>query len=200
MPSTSTNFSSSFFEQDTLSLARSLLGKYLINNTPQGTVIGKIVETEAYLTKDPASHAFKGPTRRNASMFLSPGSIYIYFIYGTHYCFNIVSGKFGVGEAVLIRALEPIAGVSVMRQRRKGVKKIEQLCNGPAKLVQALGINPQLNGKSLLALEESLTLAVGERVIPLQIAQTTRIGITKGRNLPYRFYIIANPYISKEKH
>ncbi len=189
-----------FFKKDTLALARDLLGKYLVSTTSEGTAVGKIVETEAYLTEDPASHAFHGQTKRNAPMFQDPGTIYIYFIYGNHYCFNVVSGKRGIGEAVLIRAVEPVSGVELMEKRRKRCTKQDQISNGPAKLVQALGIDPSLNNQSLLSQESPLFFAFGDELAPGKIAQSPRIGISKGKGLPYRFYIIANPYISNKKH
>lgn len=170
--------------------ARALLGWKLVHETAAGRVSGYIVETEAYDQTDPASHSYKGLTKRNAAMYETAGTIYVYFTYGMHYCLNIVTGAKGHGEAVLIRALEPVEGIGAMMERRQTISKI-QLANGPAKLVQALGIASSQNG-SLLG--QKIHLEPG--FIPEQIIQTTRIGITKAQNQPYRFYIADNSYIS----
>ncbi|MDR2428972.1 MAG: DNA-3-methyladenine glycosylase, partial [Candidatus Margulisbacteria bacterium] len=125
-----------FFEQPTVELAKALLGKYLV----YGRLRGKIVETEAYLYRgDPGCHAHKGQTPRNAPMFGPAGRTYVYFIYGMYHCLNIVSGKTGEGEAVLIRALEPAQGLETMQKNRRTLK-LENLCNGPGKLTQAFGL------------------------------------------------------------
>lgn len=107
-----------FFDKPTLKITEELLGKYLVHETKKGIVGGKIVETESYLQNDPASHSFQGETKRNKSMFEKPGTIYVYFIYGIHFALNLVTGKKGVGEAVLIRAIEPIWGLDIMRENR----------------------------------------------------------------------------------
>src|SRR3989338_1070928 len=125
----------SFFKKSTLNAAQNLLGCYLIHNN----CTGKIVETEAYLHNDKASHSFKGKTNRNEAMFSEAGKAYVYFTYGMHHCFNVVTNKKGVGEAVLIRALELIKGIEIMKKRRK-TNNVRDLCNGPAKLVIAFGI------------------------------------------------------------
>jgi len=181
----------SFFSKPTLNLAKSLLGSYLIHKTPQGIISGIIIETEAYLNDDPASHSFNGKTKRNSPMFLPPGHVYIYFTYGMHYCFNIVSNKEGIGEAILIRSLEPLKGINLMKNRRK-TQDLHNLCSGPAKLVQALGITKDQN---------SLPLQGNLKIIPKEqsftIVTTTRIGISHGSFLPYRFYIKGNIFLSK---
>jgi DNA-3-methyladenine glycosylase len=178
--------------EDAVSAANNLLGWKLIHETPEGITSGYIVETEAYTMDDPASHAYGGPKIRNQAMYERAGTIYIYFTYGMHYCVNLVTGPEGYGQGVLIRALEPVDGIDLMRQRR-GVEHTEQLTNGPAKLVQALGITKQLYGthisKGPLRLEPGL--------IPDQIVQTTRVGISKAIDQPWRFYIAANPFVSK---
>lgn len=186
-------------KQDTLSLAQALIGCELLCETENGVAAGIIVETEAYLKDDPACHAYNKKTARNAPMFEAAGHIYIYHIYGMYQCFNIVSGKQDEGEAVLIRALEPTQGLELMMQRRATKKQnlaTKDLCSGPSKLVQALGINIEVhNNKPINACEISLLARTKATV---EIVQTTRIGIVKGKELPYRFYLKGSEYISKK--
>ncbi len=162
--------------QATITYARGLLGSLLVHESPEGTTAGIIVETEAYLRGDPACHAYRGKTRRNAPMFGPPGTAYIYFIYGMHYCFNVVTGN---GEAVLIRRLLPVEGASLMRERRGS----DDLCTGPAKLVQAMGITPAMNGHDLA--ERPLYIIRKRNTRPIRVGR--RIGISRGTELPYRF-------------
>lgn len=183
-----------FYKGGTTQVAQKLLGKLLVHVTAAGVCCGKIVETEAYLQDDPACHAVRGMTKRNRVMFGPPGHAYVYFIYGRYDCFNVVTAAAGVGEAVLIRALEPLAGISVMRCRRQR-QKPEELCSGPAKLVQALGITRAHNGVDLTAGE--LILAQGAEVTT-PITVTTRIGIRVGAELPLRFYLKDNRFVSKK--
>ena len=164
--------------KDTIRAARRLLGSVLVHETDEGVASGVIIEAEAYVQGDPACHAFNGRTRRNAPMFGPPHSAYVYFIYGMHYCFNVVTRP---GEAVLIRALEPLDGIELMRARRGR----EPLCDGPAKLVQALAITPALNGHDL----NQKPLYVLERPLGRRIHTAKRVGIRKGAELPYRFYV-----------
>ena len=178
----------------TIKVALNLLGNYLVHHTSQGTCVGRIVETEAYLADDPACHASRGMTKRNRVMFGPPGHAYVYFVYGMYHCFNVVTAPEGVGEAVLIRALEPVKGIDLMFARRPKAGKAENLCNGPAKLVLAMGISREQNGISLcekpLLLEKN---SFGKK----KIVTTTRIGITEGAHLPYRFYLKNNPFVSR---
>ena len=180
---------------DSLIATKQLLGYKLVNTTLEGVTSGYIVEAEAYSMLDPASHSFKGVTARTKPMFEGPGTIYVYFTYGMHYCFNIVTGPIGNGQAVLIRALEPVDGINLMKQRR-GLNDIHNLTNGPAKLVQAMGINKNYNGKNILDGSSELQLEPG--IKPKAIVQTTRIGISKSTDLKWRFYIKDNPFISKK--
>lgn len=168
----------SFFDKSTTEIAKNLLGCKLI----YGKTSGMIVETEAYLFDDKASHSFSGETKRNAPMFGKPGTVYIYFTYGMHFCFNVVTNKKGVGEAVLIRALEPVEGIEIMKKRR-GTENLKNLCNGPAKLVQALGIKKEMNGASLL--KGNLRIDRFRKI--KEIVSTERIGISKGKELKLRF-------------
>jgi len=178
-----------FFNQPTVDLAKALLGKYLV----YGDLRGIIVETEAYLYRgDPGCHASRGPTARNAPMFGPAGRTYVYFIYGMYHCLNIVSGKTGEGEAVLIRALQPVAGIELMQKRRK-TEKIENLCNGPGKLTQAFGITRKHNNRSLI--DGDLQIHAS-RTKP-EIASSRRIGLSAGQELELRFFIKGNRFVSK---
>jgi DNA-3-methyladenine glycosylase len=187
-------FSQSFYSRSTRQVARDLLGQILVHQTNQGTTSGRIVEVEAYLPKnDPGCHAAGGMTPRNQVMFGPPGHAYVYFCYGNHYLFNIVTEKKGIPGAVLIRALEPVKGTALMASRRKGLKPEDKgLTNGPGKLVQALGISGDHNGVPLW--KNSLHLEMGRRMETIGV--TTRIGITEGSELPLRFYLKGNPYLS----
>lgn len=166
-----------------------------IHKSPEGITSGRIVETEAYLRDDPACHAARGETSRNRAMFGPAGNAYIYFIYGMYYCFNVVTAQKGCGEAVLIRALEPLEGIDLMKKRRK-ISDIHKLCNGPAKLVIAMGIHPSQNGVCLIGGELTIRQTLHKKAEPIR--STTRIGIRKGANLPLRFYLEGNTFISKK--
>ncbi len=188
-----TTLTADFYLQPTAEVAKALLGTYLVHYTPEGITAGKIVETEAYLADDHASHSFRGVTARNAAMFKLGGTIYVYQIYGIHYCFNTVTGPIGSGEAVLIRALEPTTGIPLMIERRGTISPFN-LCSGPAKLVQALGISLQQNGASLF--EAPLLIQKDDADSLPEIISTTRIGIQKAAEAPLRFYIKNSPYTS----
>ncbi len=186
----------SFYARDTVSVARELLGNILVNNSSGEVTAGRIVETEAYVQGDPACHASRGITPRNRVMFGPPGHAYVYFIYGMYYCFNAVSAPEGVGEAILIRALEPLAGIELM-QARRGRERLSELCSGPAKLVQAMGITRGHNGADLTA--GSLYICRGEATQEKGVVvSTTRIGIKDGTDLPFRFYLEGNPFVSRK--
>jgi len=177
-----------FFNRPTVELAKSLLGKYLV----YGDLKGKIVETEAYLYRDdPGSHSAPGLTARNAPMFGPAGRTYVYLIYGIHHCLNIVSGITGEGEAVLIRALEPVSGIELMMERRK-TDTIENLCSGPGKLTQAFSITKKHNNLSLLDGELRI---LGSREKP-EIQTGKRIGLSAGRDLELRFFVKGNRFVS----
>ncbi|MDP3727967.1 MAG: DNA-3-methyladenine glycosylase [bacterium] len=180
------------FKKDTKDFAQELLGMYLIHESPEGKTIGKIVETEAYLWNDPAAHSFRGKTMRNSPMFGKPGTAYVYFTYGMHYCFNVVTANVGIGEAVLIRALEPIEGIELMKKRRKR-EDLYNLCNGPAKLVQAMGISKEHNTHFLL--HKPLYLEERKKEM-FSIVKKTRIGISLAKNKLFRFYIKGNDFVS----
>jgi DNA-3-methyladenine glycosylase len=171
-----------------LEVARDLIGCELLVDG----VGGIVVECEAYAPREPASHSFAGPTARNASMFGPAGRVYVYRSYGIHWMLNIVCGEFeGAGEAVLVRALEPTAGLETMRDRR-GRESVLDLCRGPGRLGQALAIGPELDGERIGA--GRIELTIGEAGGP--IVQTPRIGITRAVELPWRFLLADSPYVS----
>lgn len=185
-----------FFDRETEMVARELLGAVLSCRTPEGTASGVIVETEAYLGEhDPACHAAVGRTRRTAPLYGVPGSAYVYFIYGMYWCMNAVTRAEGLPSAVLIRALEPLTGLDLMRSRRPRVRRDTDLCNGPGKLCLALGIGPEHNGLSLQ--RGALTLRAGERVPDGDVAVTPRIGITRAAEWPLRWVVRGNPHVSR---
>ncbi len=172
-----------FYDRDPRQVAVDLLGCVLAHETPEGVTSGIIVETEAYRPEDPACHAYKGPTIRNRNIFGRPGIAYVYLSYGIHKLLNAVCEGEGVGSAVLIRALRPLEGQELMEERR-GRKR--DLCNGPGRLTQALGVDLSLDGADLT--QGDLYLALGE---PLEgaIVSTTRIGISRGMELPWRYLV-----------
>jgi DNA-3-methyladenine glycosylase len=196
-PITGRRIPRSFFLRPTPVVARELLGQVLVHESPEGTTAGVIVETEAYLRDDPASHSFRGPTARNRSMFGPPGRAYVYLIYGIHRCLNVVTATAGVGEAVLLRALEPIEGLDLMRLRRGGVAD-RDLCNGPGKLVQALGVEGTHDGLDFARGPIGLRESRLPRPARSRVVRCARVGITEGSDLPLRFYLRDSPYVSRK--
>jgi DNA-3-methyladenine glycosylase len=187
--------SQSFFEGKTVEeLAKALLGCELVHESSEGTAAGIIVETESYHETDEASHSYKYRSGRSKVMFGPPGHVYVYFTYGMHWCFNVVAEKEGVGAAVLIRALEPTQGIELMRKRR-AKENIHDLCSGPAKLVQALGITKADYGKLLYG---GNLYVMKPRLKNVRISFGPRIGISKAKDKPWRFWIKDNPFISKQ--
>lgn len=184
----------SFFAQDALKLAKELIGHRLVHETPDGTTSGMIVETECYSQEDAASHSYTGETPRTKVMFGPGGYAYIYFTYGMHYCFNVSAGNPGVGQAVLIRALEPVDGIELMQQRRNK-EKIGDLCSGPAKLVEAMGITKADYGKPLF--EGDLYIEHRKELNAPKIKFGPRIGIKKAVDKPWRFWIDGNTFVSR---
>ena len=195
-----------FFDRHPRLVARQLLGQLLVREEDDGTLLaGRIVETEAYLgAADAAAHSAAGKTQRTAILFGPPGHAYVYFTYGMHYCMNVSCEPEGRAGCVLLRALQPIAGIEEMAQKRKlktqsfDERALKLLCAGPARLCQALGIDrPRDNGKDLLTSGSDLQLQDdGYRV--KKIVSTTRVGISKSADLPLRFYIAGSPYISRK--
>ncbi len=181
--------------QDALTVAPMLLGMELSVVTPEGEVGGIIVETEAYRANDdPASHAYRSLTVRNAPMYMVGGTIYCYLSYGLHTMFNIVTGPSDTAQAVLIRALEPTIGINLMARRRSSVVP-QSLCSGPAKLTQALGI---LVSDSGTLVGEKIRLRYRNQYYPEKIITSSRIGITQGKDLPWRFLFDKNSYVSRQ--
>ena len=184
-----------FYARPALALARAVLGRLLVRDTPAGRVAGRIVEVEAYRgAVDPASHAFRGRTRRNAVMFGPPGHAYVYFTYGMHHCLNLVAEGEGRAAAVLVRALEPVAGLELMRRRRK-VTAWERLASGPGCVGHALGLDLRHNGLDLV--RGPLWLAdLPPRRGGRRIARGPRVGIRLGADLPWRFHLEGHPCVS----
>jgi DNA-3-methyladenine glycosylase len=185
-----------FFARDTRIVARELLGAVLECRGPDGVVSGRIVETEAYLGEhDAACHAASGRTSRTDPLYGRPGTAYVYFIYGMHWCVNAVTRDEGMPSAVLIRALEPIDGVPLMRDRRQRARRDTDLTNGPAKLCEALGIDDRFNRASLR--RSPLRVIAGDGVADSRVSVTPRIGIREAADWPLRFFVADSPFVSR---
>ena len=191
-----------FFNRDPRRVARELLGKLLVRREGRKLLVGRIVELEVYLGEnDPAAHAAVGLTERNRVLFGPPGFAYVYFIYGNHYCLNVSCMPEGKAGSVLFRALEPIAGIPAMQQARgleakPGARTQRLLTSGPGRLAEAFGITrTRDNGKDLTSAESDLIIAAdGYR--PQKILATARIGVTKAAEMPLRFFIAGNDFVS----
>jgi DNA-3-methyladenine glycosylase len=182
---------------NTVKLARYLVGKTVVRDLPGGRLAGRIVETEAYLRGDAASHFFRGPTPRNKSIYLAHGHAYVYFCYGVHFMLNVSAERAGAGGGVLIRALEPIVGIERMEAKRGRMPQVE-LARGPGRLAAALGIAKKHDGMDLCAANGELWL--GAAVRPRgKIGTSVRIGITKDAHRMLRFYERGSPYVSGPK-
>lgn len=208
-----------FYYRSTIVVARDLLGKVIVRKLGGKILSGIIVETEAYPgKKDPASHSFFKKTKRNEMMFEKGGKAYVYFTYGNHYCFNVVTGKENIGSAVLIRAVEPLEGTEIMMKNR-GVNELHNLTSGPGKFTKAFAIDKKLNGINLLG--DLLYISNPDnRYLParssggreakrrnnsrnhkniFKIIRAPRIGITRNTDKLYRFYIEGNPFVSRHQ-
>ena len=195
----------SFYLRPTIAVAKDLLGKYLIRKLDRKYLVGKIVEVEAYLDNDPASHSYHGKTKRNEVMFLEGGHLYVYFTYGMHFCCNVVTEDADKGCAVLIRAVEPVENIEVMQHLRKiDISKNQfNLTNGPAKLCQAFDLGREENGTDLCGKDiwigtEKLS-APDSSLSANRVLASTRVGITNGSEHKWRFYIKHNSWVSRNK-
>ena len=185
-----------FYARDAVSVARAILGRLLVHDTPAGRISGVVVEAEAYRgSRDPASHAYRGRTPRNATMFGRPGHAYVYFTYGMHHCLNLVTGREGTAAAVLVRALEPVDGVALMRARRGGPAGDARLARGPGNVARCLGLTREHDGLDLthgpLWLSDAPARRHGRR-----IASGPRVGIRVGLEHRWRFFLGGHPCVS----
>jgi DNA-3-methyladenine glycosylase len=179
---------------DTVALSRALIGKLLVRDLAGELLVGRIVETEAYVPADPASHSYRGMTARNRAMFGPPLHAYVYFIYGANWCLNVTAEGDGVGAAALVRACEPVRGLETMRALRgRPLAKDRDLARGPGNLCRAFAIGPEFDGADLIR-GPSLWLAGDGTVLPVGVSP--RIGITKAAAEPLRFYASGNPSVS----
>jgi DNA-3-methyladenine glycosylase len=178
---------------ETQALARALLGCILVRVSDEGMTAGRVIETEAYLPGDPACHAYRGKSKRNATLFGPPHRAYVYQIYGTSYCFNLSSERDGEGAGVLVRALEPIEGVALMRKRRE-TELTRDLCRGPGRLCRALAIDRSFDGVDVFT-HPSLWLA-DAGALSMRVRRSPRIGVSRATERRLRFYAAGSPYVS----
>ena len=192
----------SFYRRELLNVARSLLGQVLVKVDGKNILSGKIVEVEGYHGDfDEAAHSYRGITKRTEIMFEAGGYLYVYFTYGAHHCCNVVTGKKGQGTAVLIRAVEPMSGIEKMIKNRfkrklKNDKEIFNLTSGPGKTCQAFGISRKHSGMDLTG--NKIFILDCEKIKSKDISVSKRIGISKSVDLPWRFFIKNNPYLSRK--
>jgi DNA-3-methyladenine glycosylase len=190
-----------FYARDSTELAPLLLNKLFVSDEPEGRLAVRIVEVEAYRgSVDPGSHAFRGRTPRNASMFGPPGRLYVYFTYGMHWCANVVAlGPPGDASAVLLRAGEPVAGIDVMRARRPAARRDRDLCSGPARLAQAFGLNRDADGASLV--RGRLGIYDDGVAPPRRPGRSARIGLApgKGETSRWRWFVTGNEHVSSAR-
>ena len=198
-----TPLTAGFFDRPTLDVARDMLGVLLIRDDETGYRAGRIVETEAYTQDDPAFHGWGivdrhtgliKPDGRGYDLFAKPGTSYVYLIYGMYWLLNVVTEREGVGGAVLIRAVEPMHGIDLMYEGRPAARNERELANGPGKLTQAFGVDKSQHG--IMLTEPPLYFAADPAVAPCTISTSCRIGITRGIDLPWRFFVDDSPYVS----
>lgn len=191
-----------FYIRDVHTVAKELLGKLFVRRVEEKFLICKIVEVEAYDGRiDEAAHSYNGKTKRNEIMFQGGGNLYVYFTYGMHFCSNVVTGKVDEGTAVLLRAMEPVDGIEQMTLNQYGKKNITEkekinLTNGPAKICQAFSIARKENGTSLIG--DEIFIIDQPKIPSSQIGISRRIGIKKSVDLPWRYFIKNNPFVSKK--
>ena len=193
--------SRAFYERNTLLTACELLGKLIVRRTKEGIMTGRIVETEAYRSKDdPASHAYRGSTPRNRVMFDHGGLAYVYYVYGFHYCLNATTEVPGTAGAVLIRAIEPLRGLELMLRNRSlsSASPLENITNGPGKLTSAMSITTELNGTDLTS-GGALYIRTSPPTKPFRVGTSGRIGVKTAYRRPWRFFIIGNKFVSRTK-
>jgi DNA-3-methyladenine glycosylase len=188
--------SKAFYARDTEMVARDLLGALLVCDGDGGKTVGRIVETEAYVGEhDLACHAAAGRTARTDPLYGEPGTAYVYFVYGMHWCFNAVTRPRGLPSAVLVRAVEPVDGLGLMYLRRKAARRHTDLTNGPGKLCQAMGVSGAHNRLTLRG--SPIEILEGDPVSDSDVEVTPRIGITQCAEWPLRWVIAGNPYVSR---
>jgi DNA-3-methyladenine glycosylase len=190
----------SAYQAGSVDLAPRLLGKLLVSRVPgdgPGLRAGRIVEVEAYRCDDPASHSFRGPTDRTRVMFGPPGHLYVYFSYGVHWCANVVCGDDGDGQAVLLRALEPVAGLEAMFADRRRARRPEDLCSGPGKLTQALGLGRSHDGADLVSGDRGVWLLDDGTPPAVEPGVSTRVGISVAVERPWRWFVPGNRHVSR---
>ncbi len=196
MPELGAHLDRAFYERSTIEVARDLLGQVIVSTSSPGRTAGRIVETEAYLgVDDPASHAARLRTGRVEVMWGEPGIAYVYRSYGIHAMLNVVAEPQGTTGAVLIRALEPLEGIEIMKTRR-GLTDERRLCSGPGKLCQALGIGLEMHGTDLVN-SDSLWISPGELV--WDVSTSGRVGISRGLEHPWRYWVTGNPHVSAHR-
>ncbi len=179
---------------DPIEVAPKLLNTLLVH----GDRMARIVEVEAYRgMEDPASHAYRGPTKRNAVMFGPPGRLYVYFTYGMHWCANVVCEPEGVAGAVLLRAAAPVAGLDAMWSARRAARSERDLCSGPAKLCQAMGLNRDHDGANLLSADRGVSLVTDGMSPPVRPSVGVRIGIRQASEQPWRWWVPDDPNVSR---
>lgn len=188
----------SFFDRHPAEVAPDLLGRVLVHDSPGGRVAVRLTEVEAYGLpgEDPASHSFRGPTRRNAVMFGPPGHLYVYFIYGMHFCVNISCQPDGEAAAVLLRAGEVVSDLEVARARRPTARRDADLARGPARLASLLGLRREHNGLDVLDPASAVRLRAGEPVDPTAVRTGPRVGVVAAHDRPWRFWLDGSPAVS----
>jgi DNA-3-methyladenine glycosylase len=185
-----------FYRRDPREVAPELLNKLLVRDDGRA---GRIVEVEAYCgAEDPAAHTYRGKTARNATMFGEAGHMYVYFTYGMHWCANAVCGEVDEGVGVLIRALEPVAGIEAMRSLRPKARTDRDIASGPGKLAQALGITGALDGADLVEGDRGVRIVTDGTPPPVDAVTGPRIGISQAREHPWRWHVPAHPHVSRK--